>query len=602
MHTYGFSVNTADRNDVVAFWHAVYQASEGYETRVGWTGNYTGNSGTTSGAFQDDVERRLNYFRAMCGVPASTTVNSGSTVVIETPDPFKPASNTLKSAAAQDAALMLIQNYNPTTGANPAATHNPASNLVGWSAAAWNAAAKGNFSFGVYGPTAINEYMIEEQSSSSQGSVWNVLVGHRRWTLFPTATDFATGDQPGSTASRPPTNIFYILQKPAELRPPPAVGFVAYPAAGFFPAPVNSRYWSVSRAGANFSGATVSMTNSAGTAIPVKAITRSNDYGDPAIIWEVDPSAAVKSVSADTRFDVMVSGVSGAGVPTSFGYSVTLINPDRINSVQSISGSASLAPTGSATYSFAPPVGAEGVQMVTYRKNPVVWTETGEDAAKSKVIDKTSLAYPLIARGKSFPGFGSISGAASFRLTFPTPYDIIKRGAPDQIFEIDRQIVPNSKATLNFKFRRGYMTKTTVMAAEYSADGGVVWKSLGTIKGVSDRLYDKAAAAASFPLPKSAAPILVRFRLFSGGSAIFAHDAAPTSPTGIFIDDITTKGCHWHEPMKITTLPATASSWEFKKQSAGTTLKKGDEWHLRLRTKLGGKWFPPGPAKAVKIK
>src|SRR6478609_10123033 len=90
MWTGDFGVDNQDRNDVVAFWHAVFQASEGYETRIKWTGNYSGTNGTTSGAFLDDVERRTNYFRAMCGVSSDTRVNTDSKVSIAAADPYKP--------------------------------------------------------------------------------------------------------------------------------------------------------------------------------------------------------------------------------------------------------------------------------------------------------------------------------------------------------------------------------------------------------------------------------------------------------------------------------------------------------------------------------
>ena len=150
MASSGFAVDNENRNDVIAFWHAVYQASEGYEERVGWTGNYSGTPGKTSAPFVNDVERRLNYFRAMCGVPADAQVNTGSKVLISPADQNanKPASSTPKSVAAQQAALMLVRNFNPVSGANPAMTHNPPNSLVVWSPAAWNASAKGNISFG----------------------------------------------------------------------------------------------------------------------------------------------------------------------------------------------------------------------------------------------------------------------------------------------------------------------------------------------------------------------------------------------------------------------------------------------------------------------
>ena len=49
---------------------------------------------------------------------------------------------------------MLVRNYNPGSGVDPALTHHPEPSLTGWSAASWNACSKGNFAFGLYGLAA----------------------------------------------------------------------------------------------------------------------------------------------------------------------------------------------------------------------------------------------------------------------------------------------------------------------------------------------------------------------------------------------------------------------------------------------------------------
>jgi hypothetical protein len=600
MHTAGFAVDNHERDDVLAFWHAVYQSSEGYEDRIGWTGNYNGNSGTVSKAFVGDVERRLNFFRALCGLDSNASVSLDSTVFIDPADPVKPAPSTPKAAAAQQAALMLVRNFNASTGQNPALTHYPPGNLVGWSPSAWNATSKGNFAFGLFGPGAITEYMVEQLSSSTAISSWNSLVGHRRWNLYPRARVFATGDQPGTSAYVPPTNVFYVVQKPSELIEEPASKFVAYPAAGFFPAPINSPFWSLSRDGADFSFATVKMTDAAGKSVAVSNVRRNADYGDPAIIWEVSPSAAVRSVYNDTSYQVTVSGIGGEGIPASFSYTVTLINPDRLLTNQQISGPARMAAGKSAQFSFSPSARAEALQVVAAVRQSTAWKETAEKSPK--VIDGTGSNYPLQVKTASFPGFGHLSGSTAFRLTFPTSYDIIRRGVPDQFFELDREIIANSKAKLNFLYRRGYMTRSSTLAVEFSANGGVTWKTLGSpIKGVSDTQYDVSVSSASIPLPKSATPIRIRFRYYTNGGSIYTHEAAKTAPTGIFIDDITVKNCDWLESKKTTYLGATAGSFTLSSATAGAKLAVGSQWHLRLRTRLGGKWFPHGPSKAVVV-
>ena len=146
MHSSGFSVNNQDRNDVVAFWHAVYQASEGYESRINWTGNYSGNNGTTSPEF---VQRRRASDQLFPRDVRRGFVRAGEfrlhgrhrlrRLVSRLP----PA--TLKSTAAQDAALMLNRNYNSKTGVNPAITHNPPPNLTGWSAGRVECLREGKF-------------------------------------------------------------------------------------------------------------------------------------------------------------------------------------------------------------------------------------------------------------------------------------------------------------------------------------------------------------------------------------------------------------------------------------------------------------------------
>lgn len=600
----GFTVDTHNRNDVIAFWHAVYQASEGYENRINWTGNYTGANGTTSAAFVSDVERRINYFRAMCGVPANVRVNTGSTVFIESTDDHKPPSSTTKSEAAQAAALMLIRNFNSSTGKDPAITHDPANSLIGWSAAAWNANAHGNLAFGLYGPSAVTEYLVEELASGSATSSWNTLVGHRRWCLFPPATDFATGDQPGSSVARPPTNVLYISQRPGELVPDPTPGFVAYPAPGYFPAAINSRYWSLSHAGADFDSASVQMTDASGKPVAVSSIKRSSNFGDPAIVWEVGGAAASKSVYSDSKFNVVVSGIGGTGVPASFNYSVTLIHPDRIASNQSISGPGSAVSTQTTAYTIVPAAEAEAQQVTAFLKRPGTWKETAEKSPKARVIDGTAASYPLQAKMTAAGGFGVISGRKAFHLTFPTSYDLLLRGVPEQWFEIDRQIIAKSKAQIRFLYRRGYMTKGSSLAVEYSSNGGLTWKRAGkTITGVSDSMFDAKISSAAISLPKSANPIRIRFRYYTKpGEPIYTHEASPTSPTGIYIDDITTKNCDWLEPRKTTPLAATATQFAFNASSAGGSLVDGSQWRLGLRTMLGGKWFPYGPLKSVRIK
>lgn len=638
----GLAVDSKNRVDVIAFWHAVYLASEGYDKRINWTGSRLGADGVTGADFIDDVERRVNYFRAMCGLPGNVGVNTGSTVFIGPFDAHKPSPLTLKSSAAQSAAMLLMRNYNPNTGANPAITHDPASSLTGWSTTAWNGASKGNFAFGLYGPGAITEYLVERFANNTAGSSWNNLVGHRRWILNPLATDFGTGDQPGEGINYPASNVLYIFQNPTEISLPLTPPFVSYPPAGYLPAALNSPFWSLSRSGANFSSASVTMTDANGAPVPITNVRANSDYGDPALIWEVVSSAASRSVATDKKYNVTVTGIQGLGVPSSHSYSVTLINPNQLVSLENeasfpgsshaLSGPATTAPNATSLFSFTPLAGADSLQVGTFLKARSTWKETAESSNPAKVIRGSVEAFPLIVNPASFSGFGNLTGSAAFRLTFPTQFDPVTRLVPEQSFELDRDILPESQqqaqalnyyrrnpfslkgrelpgpvippttAALSFQYRRGYMTPGSSLAVEMSEDGGASWSRLGDpISGLSTTKVDAQVTTTTRELPETDGPIRIRFRYFTTGGSIFIHQGAETFPTGIFIDEITALNCSVLEPRAVTTLAPGMKQFEFNTASAGAPLIAGSEWQIRLRTQLGGSWFQYGPAKTVTI-
>jgi hypothetical protein len=301
---------------------------------------------------------------------------------------------------------------------------------------------------------------------------------------------------------------------------------------------------------------------------------------------------------------VKVTGIQGDGIPTSLKYTVTLINPDRVIWNKPIVGPVTIPPTKGTIQGFDPPTGAEAVAVATFRRSPATWTETAETTSAAKVLNRTAETYPLIANMAWYPEFGTISGDRSFRLTFPDTYDLIVRGVPEQSFELNRDIIANKRARLDFSYRRGYMTTTSVLAVEVSSTGGLTWKALGKpITGVSNTTFDKGVSTASYPLPTSDEPLRIRFRYFTlPNGPIYTHKGAPSAPTGIFIDDITTAGCDWLEPRRNTTVKKSARKFRLTPQLMGSKVVKNEEYRLGLRVKLGGKWFQAGPLKKVTIK
>src|SRR5881409_3691009 len=70
-----FTVNTARREEARNFFNTVFAASEGFS--IVWTGDLAScTPGTTAAAFRDLVALRINYFRAMAGVPAGIVFDS----------------------------------------------------------------------------------------------------------------------------------------------------------------------------------------------------------------------------------------------------------------------------------------------------------------------------------------------------------------------------------------------------------------------------------------------------------------------------------------------------------------------------------------------
>src|SRR5256885_15632916 len=73
----GFSnfLNTASRETSREFYNLVFGASE--NVPMDWSGGFAGCvPGTNSTAYLEAVMRRVNYFRAMAGIPSSITFNN----------------------------------------------------------------------------------------------------------------------------------------------------------------------------------------------------------------------------------------------------------------------------------------------------------------------------------------------------------------------------------------------------------------------------------------------------------------------------------------------------------------------------------------------
>lgn len=566
------AVNQDDRNDVVAFHQFIYKASDDSAGHMDWTGQVsTCTPGTTGTVFRDDVRRRINWFRAMAGVPADIVFSS-----------------TFNNDAQAAALIMAEQG---------ALSHTPGASFgTGgcWTAAGDHAAGAGNLALGSHGPGAIDGY-IEDTGSN------NLAVGHRRWILSPQITTMGSGDIP-SSGTYPYTsagehwssNCLYVIDS-ASYRPGTG-GFVSWPPPGFVPAttlwPRWSLHYSRTSASPTFGSATVTMTEvSTGTSIPTSIIYRYTGgglAGDPAIAWEPNWAVFGGSPPMESEIEVTVSGITAgsSGAPGSHTYRLTIIDPEVVTDPVVVDGTAT-PPASGAPYTFTPlsGVGAEGYEVGISAKSPATWTEGAEDSPVPQVIDQTSAGYAL--RTNLTPAYGkpgNDAGSRVFHLAIPSFNEAV------QIFEMDRTVIPSASSRLQFRELFRWATTTSRLRAEVSTNGGSwteLWSRTGnganSTSGWPSSWSTRDIDLAAF----SGQPIRIRFRYTGSGSTFLGTD----NTYGFFVDAITVTNAQQLGDEHVTPLPGSASGFTLDATTANGPLTVGAEYVLRVRPILGGKTF-----------
>jgi hypothetical protein len=239
--TGGFAVNTDAREEVRSFYNAIYPTSD--NVPQGTTADATScTPGHNSNAFQQAELRRLNWFRALAGLPASIYLD--------------PVDNW----GSQQMAVII--------SANNALNHHPPSTYTCYNTFAAGYAG-GNQALGADGAEATTLFIWDSGANNSE-------AGHRRWILYPPEIVMGLGDVPGAGANAA-GNLTYVFD-PASFGPRPATRqpYVSWPPEGFVPFQLVFPYWSFGLSNADFSGATVTMTSNG---VPVTTIIQPYQTG-----------------------------------------------------------------------------------------------------------------------------------------------------------------------------------------------------------------------------------------------------------------------------------------------------------------------------------
>lgn len=465
----GFTVDASSREQVRDFYNAVFLSSDGVPMNsTAVTANCF--AGTNSPAYADVTLRRINWFRALAGVPAAVTFNTG------------------ESATNQQTALMMSANNQlQHVGIPPT-----------WSCftvAGTNGAAHSNLALGSAGPDAITSYIWDFGAN-------NYEVGHRRWILYPQTQVMATGDVPaeGSFNTANATWVFdanYGGPRPATRTP-----YVSWPPAGYVPYPLVFPQWSFALSNADLSAATVTMkSNGAPVAITIQPYL--TGFGENTLVWypsslnPADYNAVFPFSGTDTVYSVTVSNVTTAAGVKNYSYTVTLFDPAVPGAdyfPPTISGPGQPAVGTANAYTFTGLTNATSYQWLAASLTNGSLTDNAQNGLVNFTISPSPV-YPVITNAPVGPG-------NCFHLTHTNP-------AP-QLLQLKEWLLPATTATVSFKSYLGYATTNETARVQVSSDG-INWNDLFAEPG-NGNATDSAFTNRTLSLSNYAGtPVLLRF-------------------------------------------------------------------------------------------
>jgi hypothetical protein len=464
----GFTVNTSSRESVRSFYNAVYTASDGAPM------NSSANiascfAGTNSVDFRDAVVRRINWFRAMAGMPAAITLTN----------PF--------NTNDQLAALMM--------SANSSLSHTPPPTWTCFSTAGSNAANNSNIALGVAGPDAVSGFIQDPGTN-------NAAAGHRRWLLYPQTQLMGAGDVPQQGSYAPANAIWVFDGHYGDPRPATRTAYVAWPPAGYVPAAVVYPRWSFGFTNADFTGAMVSMRSN-GVAVATALEPVANGFGENTLVWRsmgLGPSdTGFPFDGMDTVYTVGISNVVVNSKVTNFNYTVTLFDtatpgPDYFPPI--ISGPSQPFVGGANAYTFNSVSNATSYQWRYSRVLPFNFFD-GAEAGLGNFATNTAPDYSVIATTPV------ASGTHSFQLAHSQPQS--------QTLTLTASVFPLTNSMLQFKSLLAAATDIQVARVQVSTTGGATWSDVFAQAGAGfpgeSTFSTKNISLGSF----TGSPILLRF-------------------------------------------------------------------------------------------
>lgn len=431
--TGGLNVNTASREQAREFYNAVYQASAG--TPMGSTAVTAAcTPGTNSPGFLNATLLRINWFRAMAGLPSSITFDAGETIEDQ-------AAAVMMSAQGQ------LQHVGTWT------------NWACYSIPGTNAAANSNLALGSAGPDAITQYMLDFGPN-------NYEVGHRRYILYPQTQIMATGDVPAQSTNYAANATWVFDANFYTARPATTAPYVAWPPAGYIPWQVVYPQWSFALSNADLSAATVTMRSN-GVPVGVTLETYLTGYGENTLVWHLnglDPTASTTEFpfsGTDTVYSVMVSNVVAALATNSFSYIVTLFDPAKTGADYfplTISGTNRPAISVANAYRCTPSTNpnATGYQWLTAQATNGNLVDNALNGTTNFLVSPAPV-YPIITN-------------SCLHLCHTNPVG--------QYLQFKPLYFPATNTTLSFKSMLGYASSNEVARVQIATSGSTNWVNL----------------------------------------------------------------------------------------------------------------------------